>query len=210
MKTFKHKTNGSTMTYKDGCMKIENLVIEGTPNLDYWEEVFEKEEILLKTEDGFNIFEGEDYFFFWTDNKPAIGQQPYKLYNHKAKKLEDNTFWAENARFFGKRENAEKALTYTTAEGGLIKEGQEFYVYDNVRFKCLEGVYGHFKNKKYDGRRFKTKEEVKQLILMSKPCLSLKELLSVWGDTNTLNVYSNSPLFNRFKNLANEKLRRKN
>ena len=31
------------MTYKDGCMKIENLVIEGEPNLDYWEEVFEKE-----------------------------------------------------------------------------------------------------------------------------------------------------------------------
>ena len=121
MTTFKHKTNGSIMTYKDGCMKIDNLVIEGTPNLDYWEEVFEKEEILLKTEDGFNIFEGEDYFFFWTDNKPAIGQQPYKLYNHKAKKLEDNTSWAEKARFFGKRENAEKALSYTTAEGELIK-----------------------------------------------------------------------------------------
>ena len=186
MKTFKHKTNGSIMTYKDGCMKIDNLVIEGTPNLDYWEEVFEKEEILLKTEDGFNIFEGEDYFFFWTGNNVAWGQQPYKLYNHKAKKLEDNTSWAENARFFGKRENAEKALSYTTAEGDLIKEGQEFYVYDNVRFKCLEGVYGHFKNEKYDGRRFKTKEEVEQLILMSKPCLSLKELLSVWGDTNTL------------------------
>ena len=206
MKTFKHKTNGSTMTYKDGCMKIENLVIEGTPNLDYWEEVFEKEEILLKTEDGFNIFEGEDYFFFWTGNKPARGQQPYKLYNHKAKTLEEGVTWAENARFFGKIENAEKALSYTTAEGDLIKEGQEFYVYDNLNFKCLETTYGHFKNKKYDGRRFKTKEEVKQLILMSKPCLSLKELLSVWGDTNTLNVYSNSPLFTRFKNLANEKL----
>ena len=206
MKTFKHKTNGSTMTYKDGCMKIENLVIEGTPNLDYWEEVFEKEEILLKTEDGFNIFEGEDYFFFWADDKPAIGQQPYKLYNHKAEKLEEYEIWAEDARFFGKRENAEKVLSYTTAEGDLIKEGQEFYVYDNLNFKCLETTYGHFKNEKYNGRRFKTKGEVEQLILMSKPCLSLKELLSVWGETNTLEVYCNSPLFNKFKNLVNEKL----
>jgi hypothetical protein len=43
MQTFKHKNNGSTMTYKDGCMKIENLVIEGEPNLDYWEEVIQKD-----------------------------------------------------------------------------------------------------------------------------------------------------------------------
>lgn len=53
MKKFKHKTNGSTMTYKDGCMKIENLVIEGTPNLDYWEEIVERDwEILSFTFDG--------------------------------------------------------------------------------------------------------------------------------------------------------------
>lgn len=47
MKTYRHKTNGSTMTYNDGCMKIDNLVIEGTPNLDYWEEVVEKEYEIL-------------------------------------------------------------------------------------------------------------------------------------------------------------------
>lgn len=47
MMTFKHITNGSTMTYKDGCMQIDNLVIEGTPNLNYWEEVIEKDYEIL-------------------------------------------------------------------------------------------------------------------------------------------------------------------
>src|SRR5690606_13925489 len=41
---YKHKSNGSTMTYKDGCMKIDNLVIEGEPNLDFWEEVEEEKD----------------------------------------------------------------------------------------------------------------------------------------------------------------------
>tara|TARA_R110000782_G_scaffold261523_1_gene353218 strand:- start:157 stop:450 length:294 start_codon:yes stop_codon:yes gene_type:complete len=41
MKTYKHKNNGSTMTYKEGCMRVENLVIEGEPDLDYWEEIVE-------------------------------------------------------------------------------------------------------------------------------------------------------------------------
>ena len=52
--------------------------------------------------------------------------------------------------------------------------------------------------------------DVEEHILMNKPLLSLNDLLSVWGDTNTLDVYSNSPLFTKFKKLANEKLRRKN
>lgn len=194
MKTFKHKTNGSTMTYKDGCMKIENIVIEGEPDLDYWEEVVEKMPLFI-SEDGYDIFKGDSVFILNFEYK-VVTYIPFC----------PNLPLLDNYRVFKNLDNLNKYTSYTTAEGDLIKEGQEFYVYDNLNFKCLETTYGHFKNKKYDGRRFKTKEEVKQLILMSKPCLSLKELLSVWGDTNTLNVYSNSPLFTRFKNLANEKL----
>ena len=59
-------------------------------------------------------------------------------------------------------------------------------------------------------RVFAKKEVAEEHILMNKPLLSLNDLLSVWGDTNTLDVYSNSPLFTKFKKLANEKLRRKN
>lgn len=50
MKKYRHKTNGSTMTYKDGCMRIENLVVEGEPNLNYWEEVVEQEYEILSYE----------------------------------------------------------------------------------------------------------------------------------------------------------------
>lgn len=40
MKTFKHKINGQIMTYKDGCMMIDRCVVEGEPDLNYWEEIF--------------------------------------------------------------------------------------------------------------------------------------------------------------------------
>jgi hypothetical protein len=77
MKKFKHKNNGSTMTYKDGCMKIENLVIEGTPNLDYWEEVIEKEwEILhFKNESNNQVyFKNGDYYNTYNSD---IGKRNY-------------------------------------------------------------------------------------------------------------------------------------
>jgi hypothetical protein len=57
MKTYKHKTNGSTMTYKDGCMRIENLVIEGYPSLEFWEEVVEKDfEVITYADEKGNVW----------------------------------------------------------------------------------------------------------------------------------------------------------
>jgi hypothetical protein len=77
VKTFKHKNNGSTMTYKDGCMKIENLVIEGTPNLDYWEEVIEKEWDILsfKNESNNQIYIKRGHIW---DSGSDIGARSYE------------------------------------------------------------------------------------------------------------------------------------
>jgi len=298
MKTFKHKNNGSTMTYKDGCMKIENLVIEGEPNLNYWEEVLDKEweilslscngiilhyegetcvkrtdkikasytydkkdilgrngtfihsvkrlldgevftigdnvknanhtsnilEIFIKddkllystkftncaniltncnkikqplfiTEDGYDIFEGDSVYILNFEYK-VVTYIPFC----------PNLPLLDNYRVFKNLDNLNKYTSYTTAEGNIIREGQVFYIYNNVKFKCEETSYGHFKNEKYDGKRFKTKEEVEQIILMNKPCLSLNDLLSVWGTCNTKEMYASSPLFSNFKKLANEKI----
>lgn len=194
MKTFKHKSNGSTMTYKDGCMKIENLVIEGEPNLDYWEEVVEKIPLLI-SEDGYDIFEGDGVFILNFEYK-VVTYIPFC----------PNLPLLGNYRVFKNLDNLNKYISYTTAEGNIIREGQVFYIYNDVKSKCEETSYGHFKNEKYNGKRFKTKEEVEQIILMNKPCLSLNDLLSVWGTCNTEEMYALSPLFSNFKKLANEKI----
>ncbi len=76
MKTFKHKTTGSIMTYKDGCMQIGNLVIEGTPNLNYWEEIVEKDYEILsfynKNDKDLFIKKQDGLFYFRTWGNPRI------------------------------------------------------------------------------------------------------------------------------------------
>ena len=43
MKTFKHRTSGQIITYKDGCIRIDRSVIHTgeEPSSEYWEEVFD-------------------------------------------------------------------------------------------------------------------------------------------------------------------------
>lgn len=308
MKTFKHKSNGSTMTYKDGCMKIENLVIEGEPNLDYWEEVVDKEYEILSfilrdiiyyvdykafanlcsnpkyssnfslnfaLKNDYNIhsvkrlsdgevftlgdkvqYRNEDTMHGIITNFEEIGNEMIVFYGNQTSKLsnvklvktplyistdgyemyEDDIYYVPqrnltgfyslpmqfkvsvsskfedtNVKRFAKKENAEEFIrkenSYTTVEGNRIREGQVFYIYNDVKFKCEETSYGHFKNEKYNGKRFKTKEEVEQIILMNKPCLSLNDLLSVWGTCNTTDVYASSPMFQNFKDLAVKKIK---
>lgn len=55
----------------------------------------------------------------------------------------------------------------------------------------------------YKIRAFSTKEKAEEYILLNKPCLSLNDLLSTWGNAE---FPENSPLFNRFKKLAQSKL----
>lgn len=53
---------------------------------------------------------------------------------------------------------------------------------------------------------FSTKESAEEYILMNKPLLSLNDLLSVWGNDDSFDVYKESPMFQDFKNLAKTKL----
>lgn len=89
---------------------------------------------------------------------------------------------------------------YKTVDGKQIKEGDVFYCYDNKRFKCIETKFGQFKSSKWDGKRYRTKEEVEELILMNKPCLSLNDLLDAWGEDTEF--YKTSSLFLKFKSLV--------
>lgn len=87
-KTYKHKIHGCTMTYADGCMKIENLVIEGHPNLEYWEEIIaDKEyEILSYKSLGYTTYP-EQFTKVEREDPQRIINQDYVI--HSIKRLSD-------------------------------------------------------------------------------------------------------------------------
>jgi hypothetical protein len=118
---------------------------------------------------------------------------------------------AKHLKIFAKKENAENYINtyknYKTVDGKQIKEGNVFYCYDNKRFKCIETKFGQFKASKWDGKRYKTKEEVEELILMNKPCMSLNDLLDAWGNVDDRECYKQSILFNNYKKAAQNKIK---
>lgn len=72
MKTFVHKKTGEEITYKDGCIYTKRTVIEAEPNLQFWEEVVEKEwEILSFVNIRGSMFEkyeeGLFYYKTWVE-----------------------------------------------------------------------------------------------------------------------------------------------
>jgi len=62
---------------------------------------------LFTTEDGVEIFEGDNYSFIWLYN-PATNQSTYTSYTFKAKLLEENCAWSVNAKYFSTKEKAEE------------------------------------------------------------------------------------------------------
>ena len=69
-----------------------------------------KRKPLFTTEDGVRIFEGDEYWFVWV-GIPAHRQEKLKPYHiKKAKELETNATWAEDARFFSTKEAAEEYI----------------------------------------------------------------------------------------------------
>jgi len=67
--------------------------------------------------------------------------------------------------------------TYTTVGGQPIREGDKFYMYDDKYFKCIQAKFGHYTNKKYDGKRYKTQKEAEDLIELNKCQYTLKDII---------------------------------
>lgn len=198
MKKFKHINTGEIITYQDGVIKAGNCCIETgvEPSSDFWEES------IWTTEDGMEAFYNDN--LAWVINNNFAYMLTLGRIHVTGCLLDKNTY-----KVFSTQEAAEEYIrtfkNYKTVDGKQIEEGDVFYCYDNKRFKCIETKFGQFKASKWDGKRYRTKEEVEELILFNKPCLSLNDLLEVWG-WNT-EVYKTSPLFLKFKELVNEKIK---
>ena len=199
MKKYKHKTNGSNMTYKDGCMRIENLVIEGEPNLDYWEEVKEHSIMMecikrfpkgsrvrsalngsvltIRTEEWTepqedNWFEGV-YYYGSNGNISAMREG------------EHSGFFLYYDGKFAEKVECYKEFLFLTEDGKEIFEGDGYWYVnippyeDGVLWEAIfvnKAVKGEDIPTK-DSKDFATKQAAENYIKMNKPCLSLKEVL---------------------------------
>lgn len=163
----KYKNMSGVFTI-DGFKIQDNKVVVtaeqyGCCNLNSIEKV---KSVLFQSFEGENVVQGQPYYAVTKDFELAYC-----------------SFYSEHdldMKLFAKKENAENYLKtykdYKTADGEQIVEGQTFYVYDDKYFKCIKTCFGNFTSDKWAGKRFKTEDEVNELILMNKPCLSLKEV----------------------------------
>ena len=125
------------------------------------------EKVLLVSEDESFLFGGESAYGV-TNTFELVHLSFFKEYDSKHLKI------------FAKRENAEEYIrkykNYTTTDGERIVEGQKFFIFNKKRWRPEESLFGHHINSKYDGRRYKTKKEVEEIIRITKPKYSLKDV----------------------------------
>lgn len=205
MKTYKHKTNGTIATYKDGVFKQGRCCVEigCEPSSEYWEEV------IFITTDGVPIFKNDTYFV-----PQRVGSEYTSVLELPAEIRSKNdlskTFSTkERANDFIKEYNeCVKKPILITEDGVDIFEGDDYYY---VSKEKLNIVYVESSDKRFDSKKeglldFKYKSNAEEYILINKPLLSLNDLLSVWATDGLYDVYKESPMFQNFKNLAKTKL----
>lgn len=93
----------------------------------------------------------------------------------------------------------------TTEDNVDIFEGDEVTWLYRDELK-IAGTRNANENMYTDLKYFSTRESAKEYILMNKPLLSLNDLLSVWGNNQDVDFYKESPMLQKFKNLAKTKL----
>lgn len=94
------KTHIKTLDFE----KVYKLFSTKEKALEYVESVRPKP--LFTTEDGVDIFEGDEYTFVWI-NDSARGQSINTPYTKKAEKLSKDESWSKSAKFFSTKEKAE-------------------------------------------------------------------------------------------------------
>jgi len=97
---------------------------------------------------------------------------------------------------------------FTTEDGVEIFEGDDFFVIETQfdKYRLHKTIGGHFTKERSTRLRFHSKEKAEEYALLNKPCLSLNNLLSVWGPFGDVEDFKTSPLFHNFLELAKSKL----
>jgi len=101
-----------------------------------------------------------------------------------------------------------KTPLFTTEDGVEIFVGDDFFVVETQfdKYRLHKTIGGHFTKDRSTRLRFYSKEKAEEYVLLNKPCLSLNNLLSVWGPFGDVEDFKTSPLFHSFLELAKSKL----
>lgn len=94
-----------------------------------------------------------------------------------------------------------KTPLFTTEDGVEIFENDEYYFINNG-FMCVKSFAENL-GLLISAKTFHSEEKAEEYILLNKPCLSLNDLLSAWGNTDNPR---HTPLFRRFESIAKSKL----
>ena len=157
---------------------------------------------MFVTEDGVDMFKGNTYFFveegYDNINSNTIYETLLLMKNVKR-------FSTEKAALEYVQSLKPKCLFITEDNVEIFEEDTFWAVYsdDNklVKYNAYKNTNVNFPNIK----TFAIKGNALDFILMNKPVLSLNDLLSVWKADKDFDVVNNSPLFARFKELAQSK-----
>lgn len=141
-------------------------------NGEFWEELIPSK-VILTTEDGVNLYVGD---LNYVPQRRDCGRFTGTVLETKIKE----SSYSDPSLRFAKKENAEdyikKYKYYTTVDGYAIRKGDKFYIYDDKFQKIQYGEFGHFTAEKYNGKRYRTKEEVESLVELNKKQYSLKDI----------------------------------
>lgn len=224
-KVYKHKKTGQIAYYKNGVFKQNNCSVEigVEPSSEFWTELTYKV-LETKTYNRQGISNGT--YIEITSVKRLSDGEVFSigdkinfrgLYGNKSEHKYDTI------RGFDLKQDASlgvlyhnglvgiekiqkyKEVLFTTEDGVDIFEGDEVTWLYRDELK-IAGTRKADKNMYTDLKYFSKKEKAEEHILMNKPCLSLNDLLSVWGNDDSFDVYKESPMFQDFKNLAKTKL----
>jgi len=153
-------------------------------NEEYWKEITPKKVILI-TEDKVGLQEGDTYYV----PQRGFGENFLDIIVNLT--VRENTPLDSSLKFANK-ENAKnyvkKYKNYITTDGHGIIKGDEFYIYDAKRHTCQRGEFGHFTDSKFDGKRYRKKEEVENLIEFNKKQYSLSDILKAVNNWSTWSV----------------------
>lgn len=231
-KVYKHKKTGEIITYKDGIIKSGNCSIETgvEPSSEFWTELSYKV-LETKVYNCQGISNGT--YTEITSVKRLSDGEVFSIgdkINFRGLYGNNSEYKYDIIRGFDLKQDANLGILYHNGLVGLSKIEK----YKESVFTTFDGVE-IFKNQSYWGLYTKTwlleyvdggidydleedglpdntyltfakKENAEEYILMNKPLLSLNDLLSVWGNDDSFDVYKESPMFQDFKNLAKTKL----
>jgi len=118
--------------------------------------------------------------------------------------------WADHAggSWLNDVEKVKEEIILTTNDGVDLKFGDKYFVASPESYQIFEASAGiTFKTERWEGCGFSTRELAEEWVLMNKPLLSLDNLLSVWTLEVERERNRKSPMFQRFKEVAEKKLK---